>query len=56
MFTAKSSPEIQRKIKSLGFGEPTFLSDIDSKTLGSKSKSVQEWMRLKNKKKRKEQS
>lgn len=40
MFTAKSSPEIQLKIKSLGFREPAFLSDIDSKTLGSESKSM----------------
>lgn len=57
MFTAKSSPEIQRKIKSLGFREPAFLSDIDSKTLGSKSKSTHEWMRQKKKgrKKLKEQ-
>lgn len=54
MFTAKSSPEIQRKIKSLGFREPAFLSDIDSKTLGSKSKSMREWNASKKKKKKKE--
>lgn len=51
MFTAKSSPEIQWKIKSRGFREPTFLSDIDSKTLGSKSKPMHEWMRQERKKK-----
>lgn len=32
MFTAKSSPESQKKIKSLAFRQTVFLSDIDSKT------------------------